>query len=53
MMTGFYEVTLVLGHLDVPMWSGYVAELLKTGPVTVITSPPSILEDLSGDSYAL
>ncbi|KAL5325160.1 hypothetical protein ACEPPN_006283 [Leptodophora sp. 'Broadleaf-Isolate-01'] len=33
-MTGFYEVTLVLGHLDVPMWSGYVAELLKTGPVT-------------------
>ncbi|CZS91474.1 related to nonribosomal peptide synthetase MxcG (component of the myxochelin iron transport regulon) [Rhynchosporium graminicola] len=52
-MTGFLEVTLVLGHPDVPISSEYALELLKTGPATVLISPPSILEDLSKDEAAL
>ena len=47
------EFTVVLGHPSVPLSSAYVAELLKTGQITAMLSPPSVLEDLSRDSLSL
>src|SRR6187402_1027750 len=49
----FLEMTMVLGHPDVPTSAPYVAQLLKHGVVTTMLSPPSILEDLSRDPAAL
>jgi hypothetical protein len=53
MLAGFCDMTLVLGHPDVPVSSGYAVELLKTGFIATMISPPSILEDLSKDPAAL
>ncbi|KAK0105234.1 hypothetical protein ONS95_004375 [Cadophora gregata] len=53
MLAPLIEMTMVLGHPDVPMSSAYVAELLKTDHVTALASPPSILEDLSKESSSL
>lgn len=49
----FFEMTLVLGHPDVPISAHYVSELLKQGVITALLSPPSILDELSKDPYSL
>jgi acyl-coenzyme A synthetase/AMP-(fatty) acid ligase len=48
-----YDMTLVLGHPDVPMAAHYVSQLLEWSIITPILTPPSILEDLSKDQAAL
>jgi len=53
MLAALLEFTVVLGHPSVPLSSAYVAELLKTGGITAMLSPPSVLEDLSRDSSSL
>ncbi|KAL2062092.1 hypothetical protein VTL71DRAFT_6358 [Oculimacula yallundae] len=49
----FCDFTLVLGHPDVPISAEYVSEILKTGPMTAMMSPPSILADLSKEDSSL
>jgi thioester reductase-like protein len=53
MYPAFYEMTLVLGHPDVPTSAHYVSQLLKLGVIKSMLTPPSILEDLSKDPAAV
>ncbi|PVH86351.1 acetyl-CoA synthetase-like protein [Cadophora sp. DSE1049] len=53
MLAAYLEMTIVLGHPDIPVSSAHVAELLKTERITAMVSPPSILEDLSKDPSSL
>jgi len=48
-----YEMTLVVGHPDVPVSAGYVTQLLKLSIINLIVAPASILEDLSKDPSGL
>lgn len=48
-----YDMTLVLGHPDVPMSAHYVSQILAQGVVTSLLTPPSILEDLSNNTSSL
>ncbi|CZR62914.1 related to nonribosomal peptide synthetase MxcG (component of the myxochelin iron transport regulon) [Phialocephala subalpina] len=52
MFAVWMEMTLVQGHPDVPMTVQYVGQLLKTGVVTTMLTPPSILEELADDLAA-
>ena len=49
----FFEMTLVLGHPDVPISAHYVHELLQARVITAMLSPPVILEELSKDHHSI